>query len=307
MRAGLPRLFVLTMFDDYGCRRETHAGLMNSEILKVQPTRRSSALGLGCAVFLSLIASQTQSAEPEDIAFKADRDGSQQRFVELLPPRFDAGKRTDVVIAFHGHGSDRWQFVRETRGECRGVRDVAARYGLIVVSPDYRAKTSWMGPAAEADVLQIISILKKRHNLGRIFLAGGSMGGTAALIFTALHPELIAGVCSLNGTANLVEYDNFQDAISASYGGTKTEVPEEYRKRSAELWTQHFTMPVAVTTGGKDTAVPPHSALRFVEKLKEAGSPVLSIHRESTGHSTNYEDTSEAMEFVLKEAGLNPR
>ena len=279
---------------------------MKPEISRLQSTLWLSAFGLGCAVFLLLIASQTQSAEPEDIAFKAAIDGSQQRYVELLPPGFDAGKRTDVVIAFHGHGADRWQFIRETRGECRGVRDVAARYGLIVVSPDYRAKTSWMGPTAEADVLQIISILKKRHNPRRIFLAGGSMGGTAALIFTALHPELIAGVCSLNGTANLVEYENFQDAISTSYGGTKTEVPGEYRKRSAELWTQHFTMPVAVTTGGKDTAVPPHSVLRFVEKLKEAGRPVLGIHREATGHSTNYEDTSKAMEFILKEARLKP-
>ena len=52
------------------------------------------------------------------------------------------------------------------------------------------------------------------------------------------HPELIAGVCSLNGTANMIEYAKFQDAIIASYGGTKDQVPDEYKKRSAELWPE---------------------------------------------------------------------
>jgi pimeloyl-ACP methyl ester carboxylesterase len=242
------------------------------------------------------------AAEPEDIAFTSNVDGSEQRYVELLPPSFDPAKAHDVVIALHGHGSDRWQFIKDARDECRGVRDVAAKQGLIVVSPDYRAKTSWMGPQAESDVMQIIGELKLRHKVGRVFFAGGSMGGTSALIFTALHPELIAGVCALNGTANMMEYANFQDAIRASYGGTKNEKPDEYKKRSAELWPDRFAMPVAVTTGGKDQTVPPESVLRLVEKLKQAKRSVLSIHRDSGGHSTNYEDTCAAMEFVLREA-----
>ena len=141
---------------------------------------------------------------------------------------------------------------RDARGECKGARDVAAKFGMIFVSPDYRAKTSWMGSLAEADTVQLIGELRQRHKVGRVFLVGGSMGGTAVLTFAALHPELVAGVCSLNGTANHVEYDKFQDAIAASFGGTKAQVPEEYKKRSAELWPEKVTMPVAFTTGGKD-------------------------------------------------------
>lgn len=244
--------------------------------------------------------------EPQDIAFTAKADGSTQRYVELLPPGFKATEVHDVLLAFHGHGSDRWQFVRDARGECRGARDVAARFGMIFVSPDYRAKTSWMGPLAEADTVQLIAELRQRHKVGRVFLVGGSMGGTSVLTFAVLHPDLIAGVCSLNGTANHVEYDKFQDAIAASFGGTKAQVPEEYRKRSAELWPEKFTMPVAVTTGGKDTAVPPQSVLRLAEKLKQAGRKTLLLHREAGGHATTYEDTTAALEFVLKEAGAMP-
>ena len=243
-------------------------------------------------------------ADLREILFKSSLDESEQAYVELMPPGFDSTKEHDVVFAFHGHGSDRWQFIRDARDECRGVREVTAKFGLIVVAPDYRAKTSWMGPKAEADVLQIITELKQRHRIGRIFLAGGSMGGTAVLTFTALHPDLIAGGCSLNGMANLMEYDQFQDAIGESFGGSKTEVPEEYRKRSAELWPDRFTMPVAFTSGGRDAVVPPQSVLRMAARLKADGRKVLSIHRETAGHATNYEDTCAAMEFMLAGAGL---
>jgi hypothetical protein len=252
--------------------------------------------------FKSATVSESENMLLTDVAFRSNLDGTEQRYVELVPS--DAASQTgrDAVIALHGHGSDRWQFINQTRGECKGLRDVAAKHGLIFISPDYRAKTSWMGPKAEADVVQIIAELKRRHQIGRVFIAGGSMGGTSALIFAALHPELIAGVCSLNGTANMIEYEKFQDAIIASYGGTKDQVPDEYKKRSAELWPDRFVMPVAVTTGGKDDVVPPQSVMRLVEKLQQAKRKVLSIHREAGGHSTNYEDTCVAMEFMLREA-----
>lgn len=260
-----------------------------------------ASLNLPAVCFL-LIATGAVAAEPVDIAFRAAVDGTEQRYIVLPPDDGDAAQVRDVVIALHGHGSDRRQFIYDARGECKGVRDVARKHGLIVVAPDYRAKTSWMGPQAEADVVQIVAELRRRHRIGRVFIAGGSMGGTSALIFAALHPELIAGVCSLNGTANMLEYERFQDAVAASYGGGKAAVPDEYKKRSAELWPERFTMPVVVAVGGRDEVVPPASVLRLAAKLKQAGRPVLVIHRPEGGHSTSYEDTCAAMEFMLREA-----
>ncbi|KAB2673713.1 MAG: prolyl oligopeptidase family serine peptidase [Verrucomicrobia bacterium] len=257
-------------------------------------------------LILAMLWLPAVASGPQDIAFRSGLDGTEQRYVELLPTDFDTARTNDVVIAFHGHGADRWQYLREGRDECRAVRDVAAKHGMIVVSPDYRGTTSWMGPKAEADVVQIIGELKRRRKVGRVFVAGGSMGGTAALTFAVLHPELVAGVCSQNGTANLVEYEGFQGAIGESFGGSKSEVPGEYRKRSAELWPERFTMPVAVTTGGKDAVVPAKSVLRLVGKLERGRHKVLSLHRPEGLHETNYEDTCAAMEFVLKEAAGSP-
>ena len=240
--------------------------------------------------------------EPRDVAFTAAIDGTEQRYVEMLPSGFDPAKEHDVLIALHGHGSDRWQYVRQPRGECSGARAVADKYRMIFIAPDYRAKTSWMGPKAEADLVQIIGKLRREYRVGRVFLVGGSMGGTAVLTFAALHPDLVAGVSSQNGTANLVEYKLFQDAMAASFGGSKQAVPEEYKKRSAEFWPDALTMPIAITAGGKDTLVPPQSVLRLADALKKRERKVLVIYRETGGHSTDQADTVAALEFVVSTA-----
>ena len=238
-------------------------------------------------------------ASVEDRTFVAGLDATQQKYVMMTPQGWMIDQPVSLLIAFHGHGSDRWQFVKQDRDECRATRDVAAAHGMLLVSPDYRATTSWMGPGAEADVLQIIRTLKKHIQIERVILCGGSMGGTAALAFAALHPEMVDGVVSLNGTANLVDYARFEDAIAASFGGTRQQVPEEYRNRSAEFFAQCFTMPLAATTGGRDDVVPADSVLRLLDRVREHNSNVLSIHHADGGHSTNYADTKRALEFVI--------
>jgi dipeptidyl aminopeptidase/acylaminoacyl peptidase len=262
--------------------------------------RPLTAIALAACTCLPLVlAPAGVAAEPVEIVFTADCDGSEELLVELLPPDFDPALPHDLLIALHGHGSDRWQFIREARDECRGAREAAARHGAIFLAPDYRAPTSWMGPKAEADVVQIIAEARKRHRIKRVFICGGSMGGTGALTFAALHPDLVDGVCALNGTANLVEYGRFLDAIAASYGGTKEEVPEEYRKRSAELQADALTMPVAFTTGGRDDVVPPESVLRLHEKLERLGRPTLLLHRPDRGHDTDLADTTTALDYLF--------
>lgn len=235
-----------------------------------------------------------------DVEFTAAIDGSLERYVLMLPRDGAPGKPADLMVLLHGHGSDRWQFIRDARDECRGLRDVAARHGMIVVAPDYRAKTSWMGPKAEADLVQILEAVRAKYAIRHVFLCGGSMGASSALTFAALHPDRVAGVVALNGTANHVEYQQFQDAIAASFGGTKQQVPEEYRRRSAELHADQLAMPMAATVGGRDGLVPPDSVRRLFGKLKEQGRPVLLIDRPEGGHSTDYADTVAAAEFVIQ-------
>lgn len=242
-----------------------------------------------------------------DMVFTAACDGTEQRYVLVLPEGFQADSPHDVLIALHGHGSDRWQFVRDPRDECRAVRDVADEHRMLYVSPDYRAKTSWMGPKAEADLVQIIEELRRDYRVGRVFICGGSMGASSALTFTAMHPELIAGVAAINGTANHLEYDNFQDAIGESFGGSKDQIPQEYKKRSAEYWPERFTMPVGITACGKDEIVPPQSVMRLARVLEKMHRPVLLVYRENGGHATDYADTRRVLSYAIDTAGTTTR
>lgn len=257
--------------------------------------------GLLFAWAVTHVAPTSLAQTPTDTAFKSEVDGTDQRYVFVLPDGFDPKQSYSVLIALHGHGSDRWQFVKDERAECKAARDIAAKHKLIYVSPDYRAKTSWMGPKAEADLIQILEQLKTKFRLNKIIISGGSMGGTGALTFAAMHPNLVDGVVAMNATANLVEYDQFQEAIAESFGGTKQEKPEEYRNRSAELHHERLTMPIAMTTGGKDRTVPPDSVLRLTKALEKEKRKVKLIHQPDGEHSTNYVDATAAYEFVLEE------
>jgi pimeloyl-ACP methyl ester carboxylesterase len=259
-----------------------------------------------CPVILLgvLLAHGAEAPKPEDVSFTARIDGSTQCYVVVLPPGFEASRAHPLLVVLHGHGSDRWQYVTNPRDECRVARDVAAAHRMILVSPDYRAKTSWMGPKAEADLLQILESLKARYRVGKTILCGGSMGGSSVLTFAAMHPELVHGVVSMNGTANHLEYENFQDAIRESFGGTKAAMPQEYKKRSAEYWPERLTMPLGLTTGGKDTLVPPDSVGRLAAIVKKLRPNVLLVHRPEGGHTTDYADGKAVLEFVLAKAGL---
>ncbi len=233
-----------------------------------------------------------------DKEFTASFDGTTQRYIEILPEGFDPAKKADLIVALHGHGSDRTQTFQE-RGECAAPRMIAQKYGAVLISPDYRAKTSWMGPAAEADMLQLLAMMKEQYNIGRTIFVGGSMGGSSSLTFAALHPDLVDGVVVYNPTANHLEYENFQDAIAESFGGTKQQIPLEYKNRSAEYFPERFTMPLAVTVGGQDTTVPPQPVMRLAGIVEKLQPNVWMKYDPDGGHATGLEDSLEALEFVF--------
>ena len=243
---------------------------------------------------------QEEAPPIKDLTFVAANDGTIQRYVVVFPESFHPNTKHDVLIALHGAGSDRWQFVKDPRDECRAARDVASEHRMLYVSPDYRAPVSWMGPQAEADLVQIIAELKEKQLVGRVFLCGGSMGGSAALTFAAVHPHLIDGVASMNGTANYFEYENYQDTIRKSFGGTKKDFPMEYKKRSAEYWPEKLTMPVGFTVSGKDTIVPPDSVRRLAAVLHSMDRAVKLIDRPERGHATQYADAKAILQFVIQ-------
>lgn len=228
-------------------------------------------------------------------------DKTEQCYFEHVPQGFDKQKTTTLILALHGHGSDLGQIFNGVYAEFNAILDVASTSNAIVVSPQYRGTTSWMGPAAEKDVIQIIIEQKERRQIDRIIITGASMGGSSSLTFTALHPELVDAVVAMNGTANHLEYEHFQDAIAESFGGTKSEIPLEYKNRSAEYFPENFLgKPTAITLGSLDNIVEPDSARRLASIIEKIGGDVLLIERKGEGHRTGYADAKAALEYVFK-------
>ena len=73
---------------------------------------------------------------PRDVTFVSKVDGTEQRYVLMLPKDLPGERKVDLVIALHGHGSDRWQFVNAERDECRAAREMAAKHNMIYLCPD---------------------------------------------------------------------------------------------------------------------------------------------------------------------------
>ncbi len=227
-------------------------------------------------------------------------DNTEQSYLEHVPNNFDEKKTTTLILALHGHGSDLGQIFSGVYAEFNAVLDVASSHNAIVVSPQYRGTTSWMGPAAEKDVVQIINEQKAKRRIDRVLITGASMGGSSSLTFTAIHPELVDAVVAMNGTANHLEYEHFQDAITESFGGTKREIPDEYKKRSAEYFPESFRGKItAITLGTLDEIVEPDSAKRLAAVVTKIGGDVLVVERENEGHRTRYSDARDALEYAL--------
>jgi pimeloyl-ACP methyl ester carboxylesterase len=268
---------------------------------------------IGCAALLALwLAASFRSvplpgAEPRSGAIDAAfvefnaPDGTRKFYYEHVPETFDPNKPAALVIALHGHGSECSQAFDGVYAEFRATNDAAAAHNAVVVSPNYGSITSWMGPQGENDLLAILEEQRSKRNYDHVVISGGSMGGSSSLTFAALHPDLVDGVVSMNGTANHLEYENFQDAIAESFGGSKSEVPLEYKKRSGEYYPERFlNIPTAITLGTLDTVVPPDSARRLAQTIQKIGGTVLLIERADIGHTTPYDEARQAFEFVFQ-------
>lgn len=212
-----------------------------------------------------------------EYSFISPFDGSIQTFLEKDFRADRTGTAPLVVVYLHGAASHQDQGM--TAGIYGGAferwRDTLQERQAIYICAEYRGG-SWMGPAAEADVAEIIRLSRERYQIRRIILTGGSMGGTAALIFASRFPELIDGVVALcPATDPAAMFERFSDQFLASYGGSPEEKPEEYsHRRSRDRAATLARLPLAIAHGTSDAIIPIAHSRILVERLRESGGRV---------------------------------
>ena len=138
---------------------------------------------------------------PQRIDFVSSADGASDWYL-----RHAAGPERDCVVVLHGHGAHGDQLF--SRADQAAQVEFLSELGCNVISPNLR-DNAWMNPRAAADLAEILCTEKTRMRYRRCILAGGSMGGTGALIFAVRHPELVDGLAVMGAATSIRRYRNW--------------------------------------------------------------------------------------------------
>jgi len=187
----------------------------------------------------------------------------------------DPGKNT--IVYLHGSFSHADQiFTRKDVRDFWLTRIRSGRHNLLSVN---MRGTSYMSPAATADLTDLLDYCRTQFGCQRFVLLGGSGGASSAMAYAVLHPEKIHGVVAM-GMCDILERLNFArrsdkpvlqrlaKTVFAAYGGTLEEKPDLYRARSVLAHTDRLTMPVILTMGEADPLIPVAETRKIAAAMK---------------------------------------
>jgi pimeloyl-ACP methyl ester carboxylesterase len=247
----------------------------------------------------------------EKIVFSSALDNNLDWAVLTPPP---AG-HNDWLVFLHGHGSFGDQiYVRKDIRDQWLPHITSKKLGIL--GANIRGN-SWMNPQAAYDLAALIHWLKSEKKARNIILVGGSMGGTSALIFAGLHPELLDAVVALCPASDLSTYvpwcdqrrdqipilAQLSDTIKERYQGSPSENPDVYAKHNAVANAHKLKMPVTVCQATGDRTIPVEQARAFAQKLS---GKMTFRYLELTGghHDSAIPEFPPCLDWVLVRLGL---
>lgn len=226
----------------------------------------------------------------ERMAFFSRLDGTPQEYELFVPPAYHEGRAWPLLVTLHGFTGNAGDYFRNTFGLERrweegetlvahGRHGEAPRSGtMIVIAPTGRGQ-SFYRHAGEVDVLEAMADVRRRFRVDedRIYITGGSMGGTGAAYLPYRHPDLFAASAALAGYHDQrVREDTNHAALSAV---------ERYLSahRSDVDWAENgLHLPMLLVRGTQDR--PLEWTRVLVRRLAELG--YTHEHREpETGHN----------------------
>jgi len=240
-----------------------------------------------------------------DVTFRSAFDGSEQKYL-LVPPMKESSAAPPLVLYLHSLGNDPYEYLRLRTGTAyaENLAVYLSRKGVLAVAPVYRGD-SWGNDAAVADITQVIREVQAKYGHGPVYLAGLSMGATAAVAYAVLAPDDIPvrGIVTALGTGDLQslwEEGGLRGSIAKALGGSPLEIPNAYRMRSALRRPERLgsDVAVAILSAASDTVIPPHHQEALRDTLRAQGTPVLFLRSEG-GHSPNGLHFRQAFDFVL--------
>ena len=208
----------------------------------------------------------------------------------FVPSKYDKEKKTPLVVALHGLGSNPAQIIRYPK-----MTESAETNGFIVVCPmgynergGYGAE-AWskiwrqpgVGELSEKDVMNVLGIVRKEFNIdeNRIYLMGHSMGGGGTMHLGIKYPKIWAALAPI--------------------------APALFRQPDELEKARH--LPVMMIQGDKDLLVPVAGVRPWAAKMKELGMTHEYIEVKGGGHvDVAFENIPRILDFFAKHSRKSP-
>lgn len=194
--------------------------------------------------------------------------GKEMEYALFVPKKYDKDKKSPLMIALHGLGSNPQQIIRYP-----GLTDLAEKHGYIVAAPMGYNSKGWygvkgqksakdmpenLGELSEKDVMNVLAIVRKEFGVddNRIYLMGHSMGGGGTWHLGIKHPDIWAGLAPI--------------------------APAIFRKPDEVAKIKHI--PVILVQGDQDKLVPVAGARRWADQMKKLDMKYEYIEVAGGGH-----------------------
>lgn len=171
----------------------------------------------------------------------------------------------NTIVYLHGSFANADQIF--TRQDIRGFwLSRITNGGHPLLSVNMRG-TSYMSPAATADMTDLFDHARSEFQCENFVLLGGSGGASSALAYAVLHPENVHGVIAM-GMCDILarlEFARKSDntvlqelakCVFSAYGGPPEKRPQLYQDRSVLRHLDKLSMPIVLTMGENDALIP---------------------------------------------------
>lgn len=217
---------------------------------------RAAAIAIACIGLLvcGLPAQPAKSTQSriEKKTYEFKDAGKEMEYALFVPSHYDTAKKTPLIIALHGLGSNPQQIMRY-----KGFTDLAEKHGFIVAAPMGYDTSSWYGALdltkksappnrgelSEKDVMNVLGIVRNAYSVDpdRIYLMGHSMGGGGTIHLAVKYPDVWAALGPI--------------------------APALFRPATEVEKIKH--LPVILIQGDNDRLCPVGTARRWVEQMKK--------------------------------------
>ena len=208
--------------------------------------------------------------------YRSPVDGTVQTYSVNVPGIYDPAVKWPLIVSMHGHG-----WYNPFQGH------PAPTYtGAICLSPQGRGSTDYKD-LGEDDVLAAIECVKREFNVDpdRVYLTGGSMGGTGAYHIGVHYADQFAGIFPIVGNADNLAWTE-RWGWNRIFEGRNNELRKFVQEgHTARAFAQNLrNLPTYILAGAADTVVPPAHSRNVVAEMRRMGIPVEYREYPSVGH-----------------------